>query len=239
MPMSQQSETSLNFFSLFTVSAKQPKVLVGEFNSVDSLPSDGMAVWSNDHNMFLPHSQAANAQDEYVSQFAAGTASLGSDGSLYWLSGAGGTYAPMISFIGNVSGSVSSRTARLFGQATIFTTGQATSPVSPRVYNVNYVAALKAVGSASTRRLVVCLSTGNTSVISPVYLASGLSNSGQFQNPDPLPPQLVEYSTAGFFAKGQVNKTPFNRGTKFRMRKCCLTPFKWWHINIYVHQFQY
>ncbi len=100
------------------------QAISGGFNGVDSLRADGFTVWSHDQGMFLPHSQAANAQDDFVGQWSKGLASVGSDGSLYWLSSASNpTYAPAISFVGNVSGAVSSRAVRLFGQATIITSG--------------------------------------------------------------------------------------------------------------------
>ncbi len=80
--------------------------------------------------------------------------------------------------------------------------GQNTSPVSPRNYNVPFVASLAAAGTATTQRLVVCLQPP-AAIISPNYLAVGLG-SGQFQNPDPLPPQLIEYSAATFMGAGKV-----------------------------------
>ncbi len=83
-----------------------------------------------------------------------------------------------------------------------YTAGQDTSPVSPRNYNTPFVASLAAAGTATTKRLVVCLRPP-AAIISPNYLAVGLGP-GQFQNPDPLPSQLIEYSAATFMGAGKV-----------------------------------
>ncbi len=112
------------WYLLLVHAGSRLQAISGGFNGVDSLRADGFTVWSHDRGMFLPHSQAANAQDDFVGQWSKGLASVGSDGSLYWLSSASNpTYAPAISFVGNVSGAVSSRAVRLFGQATIITSG--------------------------------------------------------------------------------------------------------------------
>jgi len=146
-----------------------------------------------------------------VSQYANGLASVAPDGSLFFLSAGNTQYSGTISYIGNVTGArISTRAVRLFGENTIYTVGMDDSPARDRIYNVEHVGSLVALGSGATRRLVVCLAPGSPAISSPLYLESGLSGSGQFPSPsapDVLPPQLIEYSTPYFTTSSLVEVT--------------------------------